>query len=199
MSALRKAYKPQPNILSRLIEDHQHLAQVLEVFEHQYRALETDEGPDYELLRDILDYVQSFPDTLHHPTEDALFDYLLRNGSLSADEETVIGVNRAQHQELIEATQELLRMIDHVFNDGIVVGAALKLTMSRYLSEQLRHMEFESSCLFPLAETRLSKRDWDELENQVRQTKDPLFDAFDEQYEILRRYIEEQHKPVAWA
>jgi hemerythrin-like domain-containing protein len=197
MPALHKAYEPA--ILTRLNEDHQRLAQVLEVFEHQYRALEADEGPDYELLRDILDYVQSFPDTLHHPTEDALFDYLLRNAQLSAAEQAVIGDNRAQHEDLIEATQVLLLMIDHIFNDGIVNGVALKLTMSKYLSEQVRHMEFESSCLFPLAETRLSQRDWDALENQLRQAKDPLFDAYDEQYEILRRHIEAQHKPVALA
>lgn len=193
MSALRKAREPGPAILVRLNEDHQHLAQVLEAFERQYRALQTDEGPDYELLRDILDYVQSFPDTVHHPTEDALFDYLLRNAWLSAGEQTVIRDNRAQHEKLINATQDLLRMIDQAFYDGIIDRSELTLTMSKYLAEQRRHMEFETGCLFPLAETRLSQRDREELKNQLQQTKDPLFDAYDEQYEILRRLIETQH------
>ena len=195
MSALPASRTPEPGILTRLNEDHRRLARVLEAFEHQYRAFETDEGPDYDLLRDMLDYVQSFPDTIHHPTEDALFDYLVQNAPLSADERMVIDQNRAQHEKLVGATQALLQMIDHVFNDGIVDGMALKLAMSRYLSEQFRHMQFESKYLFPLAEARLSQQDWDALEDQIKQSRDPLFDAYDEQYEVLRAYIEAQHEP----
>lgn len=197
MSALRKAHELRPIVLARLDEDHQNLARVLDAFEHQYRALGTDQGPDYELLRDILDYVQSFPDTIHHPTEDALFGYLLRNVPLSAGENAVIRDNRAQHEELIEATQALLRTLDQVFDSGIIDSAGLKLMMSKYLAEQRRHIEFESSFLFPLAERRLAQRDWDALEDQLRQTQDPLFDAFDRQFEILRQYIETPYEPAA--
>ncbi|MDH3643680.1 MAG: hemerythrin domain-containing protein [Gammaproteobacteria bacterium] len=199
MSALPEFHLPEPPILTRLNEDHRHLAQILEVFEDQYRAFETDEGPDYQLLRDILDYVQSFPDAIHHPTEDALFDYLLRNAALSSDEQQVVIDNRHQHGELIEMTRSLLGLIDHVFNNGIVDGAELKLTMSRYLSEQHRHMSFENDCLFPLAEARLSNRDWATLDYQLSQARDPLFDAYDEQYEILRRYIEATKPPATAA
>jgi hemerythrin-like domain-containing protein len=197
MSFLNETQRSGPGILTRLYDDHQHLACVLEVFEHQYRALETGERPDYDLLRDILDYVQSFPDTIHHPTEDLLFNYLLRNVRLSDGEQAAIADNRDQHRELSETTQTLLRMIDHVFDNGIVDGAALKLTMSRYLSEQLRHMEFESRYLFPLAEARLSAEDWDAVENQLLQGEDPLFEAYEKQYEFLRGHIEAQYKPAA--
>lgn len=197
MSFLTETQRSGPGILARLYDDHQHLASVLEVFEDQYRALETGKGPDYDLLRDILDYVQSFPDTIHHPTEDLLFNYLLKNVRLSDGEQAAITENREQHKELSEATQILLRMIDHIFANGIVNGAALKLKMSRYLSEQLRHMEFENRYLFPLAETRLSARDWDAVEDQLLHGDDPLFDAYEKQYEFLRGYIEAQYKPAA--
>lgn len=188
---------PSSTILARLNRDHQHLARVLDVFEHQYRALETDEGPDYDLLRDILDYVQSFPDAIHHPTEDVLFDYLLKNASLSDAEQAAIADNREQHGKHAETTKTLLRMIDHVFNNGIVDGAALKLMMSRYLSEQIRHMEFESRFLFPLAETRLTERDWRAVEDLIDEASDPLSDACQKQFDFLRGYIEAEYKPAA--
>jgi hemerythrin-like domain-containing protein len=188
---------PSSTILVRLNRDHQHLACVLQVFEHQYRALETDDGPDYDLLRDILEYVRSFPDAIHHPTEDVLFNYLLQNASLADGEQAAIANNREQHAQLTEATKTLLLMIDHIFNIGIVDGAALKLTMSRYLSEQIRHMEFESTYLFPLAETRLTERDWRAIEDQIAEADDPMFDAYEKQFEFLRGYIETEFKPAA--
>jgi len=196
MSDPRQA-RARPAILTRLNEDHRRLARVLNAFELECLALDSDAGPDFELLRDILDYVQSFPDTIHHPTEDALFDYLQLNASLSAGEEAVIADNRAQHEELIESTRILLGMIDRVFSGADLDLAYLKLIMNNYLVEQRRHMEFENSRLFPMAEKRLSDPDWKVIEIQLKQAKDPLFDAYDEQYEALRRCIETQHAPAA--
>lgn len=189
--------RARPAMLTRLNEDHRRLARVLNAFELECLALNSDAGPDFELLRDILDYVQSFPDTIHHPAEDALFDYLQQNASLSAGEEALIADNRAQHEELIESTRILLKMIDRVFAAADLDLAYLKLTMNSYLVEQRRHMEFENSRLFPLAEKRLSEPDWKVIEIQLAQARDPLFDAYDEQYEALRRYIETQQTPAA--
>ena len=94
-------------------------------------------------------------------------------------------------------TKNLLQMIDHIFNNGIVDGAAWKLQMSRYLSEQIRHMEFENRYLFPLAETQLTDSDWRALEDQLSEASDPLFDAYEQQFEFLREYIESEYKPAA--
>lgn len=196
MSDPRQA-RTRPSTLTRLNEDHRRLARVLKAFELEYQALGSDAGPDYELLRDILDYVQSFPDTIHHPTEDALFDFLVEHASLSAGEEAVIADNRAQHIALIEATRVLVEMIDKMFGGGDVDIAHLKLTMSKYLAEQRRHMEFENSNLFPLAEKRLSDADWKAIEHQLSQARDPLFEAYDEQYEALRRHIESSERSGA--
>ncbi len=178
-----------PVLLARLNRDHAHLASVLQVFDEQYQAFDSEDGPDYELLRDILDYVQAFPDAVHHPAEDILFDHMVHSGTLSPDEIQFVEDNRAQHEVIIKATKDLAQMIEHIVAGGIVGGAALKLKMSEYLSQQHRHMRFENEHLFPLAEAKLEAADWEYLEARLKLVEDPLFDAQQAHYDALRQYI----------
>ncbi len=179
-----------PAHVTRLNADHEHLARVLDVLERQCRAFQTDTGPDYELLRDILDYVRAYPDTVHHPAEDILFDHLLDNSALSAAERQLVHDNRLQHARLAEATGALLRMVDDVFASGAGGGEALQVKLDEYVADQRRHMHFESRRLFPLAEDRLTEAQWATIERGMSLAEDPLSNARIEQFEILRRHIE---------
>lgn len=180
----------EPAILAQLHRDHKRLAQVLNMFEHQLFELESGAGADFELLRDILDYVQAFPDTAHHPAEDELFSYLLQSVDLSPDEKRRVLENRDQHAVLIEATRSLLRMVDDSFSGETIDRDALSSAMRSYLSQQRQHMNFENKHLFPLAEARLTDSDWIVLERSLALARDPLFDAYVAQFEILRHHIE---------
>jgi len=180
----------EPTILAQLHRDHQRLAQVLNMFEHQLFELESGAGTDYELLRDILDYVQAFPDTAHHPAEDELFSYLLQSVELSPEEKRQVQRNRDEHAVLINATHKLLRMVDDSFSGEATDRDSLLSAMRSYLSQQRQHMRFENDQLFPLAETRLSASDWIVLERSLALARDPLFDAYVAQFEVLRHHIE---------
>ena len=59
------------DIIERLHDDHVNVAQVANLVREELRLLEAGETVDYALLEDVMCYVTGYPDTHHHPTEDA--------------------------------------------------------------------------------------------------------------------------------
>ena len=72
----------------------------------------------------------------------------------------------------------------------------LHASATRSVEKQVHEIARHCLSLFPLAEKRLSEPDWKVIEIQLKQNRDPLFDAYDKQYEALRRYIETQQAPT---
>ena len=181
----------EPWVLARLNEDHNRLERVLECFEHQYEALRSGATPNYELVRDVLDYVQSFPNVIHHPTEDVLFDYLAK-GDLGPEEAKLVEENHDQHERILADTHRLVTAVDAILKGGVADTEALKSEMGAYLEAQRHHLHVEQEYLFPLADSRLTPADWDEIEFELTMAEDPLFDTTERQFEILRQHIIEQ-------
>ena len=80
MLEVAKAHQVLPLVLERLREDHARSTRVLRVLEWEVDRLSVLENPDCSLLASIVEYLRSYSDTVHHPTEDRLFDRLLQNG-----------------------------------------------------------------------------------------------------------------------
>ena len=181
----------EPVLLQRLHTDHRHLGRVLTVLENQLRKLDDDgEGPDFDLLANIVDYICEYPDAIHHPLEDQLFDHLVNKG-LTPPERKLVSVNIGQHVEIIAATKKLAQDIATVLNGAVISAIRLKEHVDDYIDTQRSHMRVEEQQLFPLAEHMFSDEDWAELEHLCEATRDPLFEQTIARYEDLYRYIVE--------
>ena len=66
------------NIIDQLHLDHINVSKVLNLLTQQYEIMQTDEAPDYILISDILDYFHNYPDYIHHPKENAVFEEYLK-------------------------------------------------------------------------------------------------------------------------
>ncbi len=54
-------------ILAELREDHRNMSILLDLVEAQMLKVDAVEEPDVELLRDLMQYMTSYSDTIHHP------------------------------------------------------------------------------------------------------------------------------------
>jgi hemerythrin-like domain-containing protein len=179
----------RPMILRRLHADHTRLRQVFSVLEHQMAGFSgSDACPDFALLQDLLDYVIAYPDTIHHPLEDRLFEFVVSKGVTPTELRLVLS-NRDQHLEIRSYTQKLYADVRYVLNGAVIPAAKLRADAAAYLDLQRAHMLIEERQLFPLADRLLSFEDWATLERELGATQDPMFDNLAEHFADLHRYI----------
>ena len=177
----------QSEVMRRLQDDHVHIAAVMDALE---KALSPppDGEVDWDAVGTILDYLQEYPDAVHHPLEDQMFDRVLDKGLTPAERE-LVHFNLAQHAEIISATQKLAADINNILNDIVVPIDQVQEHFKRYLELQRIHMRNENTHLFPLAVRLLSETDWSEIATEVASHADPMFDQQQTRFASLYQSI----------
>ena len=151
------------------------------------------EGPDYSLLATIVEYLRTYADTVHHPTEDKVFERLLHKG-LTPAESHMVFLNLGKHQEIIALTQKLQDEIEAILNGNTLLARKLLEDIQQYLLQQRRHISFEEFHLFPLVESRLNDADWNLIDAELMLGPDPLFDSKLKKFQMLYEYIIEAER-----
>jgi len=171
-------------------DEHRSLAAVIHGLEYLIReARETKAPAPFVLLRAMLHYINAFPETLHHPKEDA---YLFRK-------------LRERTAEFNETLDELQRQ--HVAGHGLVADLELTLAgyeadpaggldafaaaVERFAESQWQHMNLETKVVMPAAQKHLTADDWAEIAAAFGTNGDPRFsvDADEEYRQLFARIL----------
>jgi hemerythrin-like domain-containing protein len=165
-------------IMTRLGQDHARLARLLDLFDHLLDRFHDGEEPDYELMSEMLEYMESYQDTIHHPTEELIFRRVLDRGG---QRQEVFDVLRHQHERLPELNRRFRQSLEGIVNGEVLEREEVE-TQGRQLVATLRqHMALEDGEAFPIAESRLHASDWDAVEALAPSADDPLFGSPDPQ------------------
>ena len=167
--------------------DHVNFGRLLAMLEGELGRLHDTGTPDYQLMLDILYYVEHYCDALHHPKEDLLF---ARVAARDADVAELVEALSRQHVDLHAMNETLRRELDDVVNGSIVSRGHITALGRTYLGAFREHMRTEESRILPLADRVLTGRDWDEVDAKMANFEDPLFGAqVQERYSALRQVI----------
>lgn len=159
-------------LAKRLREDHRHLQQVLAVLEAQIEALGRAEDVDFDLMLDAMTYITEFPNRLHHPVEDVLFEQLARRepGAATACREQI-----AEHERLFHDSAALYGLLEAIQMDEATLTRDRLLADGRaFIAAQRAHLTREEAELLPLAERVLDRADWDRAALTAGHVDDPL-------------------------
>lgn len=128
---------------------------------------------DYFLMRDVVAYLHDYPDQVHHPTEDQLFERLGRRKPELREEVRAL---QSQHLAMAEQSGLLLTQLEQAA-DGVsrVSEKALRVSIRDFVSGQNSHMQRENHELFPAAVAELRPADWQFIARRVSLHQDPLF------------------------
>jgi hemerythrin-like domain-containing protein len=136
------------------------------------RSREQAGAPDFALLRAMLFYIAEFPERHHHRKESELLFPRLRARTPLArpmldhlDDDHARGNARIRELEHALVAYEMM---------GEPRRAAFESALERYVDFYLVHMSLEEREIFPLAESVLHARDWDELDAEFTTSDDPL-------------------------
>lgn len=167
--------------------EHRHFARLLDLLEQQVVAFHADDGPNYQLMLDVVSYLRYFPDRYHHPREDVAFARLAKR---DPGLKPLIDRLAQEHRVIAAAGAELLNYLQQVVDDVVVERATVEAAAATYLVYYRRHITQEDRDIVPHAETLLTPQDWQVVMAAVPAGADPLFGENSEpRYRELRRQI----------
>jgi hemerythrin-like domain-containing protein len=163
-----------PTALAVIRDEHRSLVAVLQGLQFLVRDIR-DRGvePDFDLFSLIVDYVEIFPEKLHHPKEN---DYLFKAvRARTAEANAVLDELEREHARC----DELIRSLRHALARYRVGGAqgyeAFAAAVEDYLDFHWKHMRKEEDVVIPLAERVLTDADWTTIDAAFKANDDPLF------------------------
>lgn len=143
--------------LSVIRDEHRSMGAVLKSLTKQVgEAVSGTASADFPLYGTMLDYLQAFPETLHHPKEDQYLFRRLRERCPKSSK--LLDELEAQHAAGAKALANLRSSLAAAANSGKLEPFATALTA--YAEFQWNHMRKEEEEVLPLAERELSADDW---------------------------------------
>ena len=139
-------------------DEHRSITAVIRTLEYLARNIAAGDEPDYELLTVILDYIEAFPDRLHHPKEDRYLFGVLRLHDPSAA--AILDELEEEHRRGDELTRELRYLLTRCRVGGGSAKQAFAAAVERYSTFHWAHMRKEEDIVLPLAQEALGVDDW---------------------------------------
>jgi len=153
-------------------DEHVKFTQLLDLLDKQVAAFHRGEHPNYDLMSDIVFYLRSYGDHVHHPREDAAFGRLLaREPGL----ELVINRLLQEHRVILTAGEELADRLNEATGDVMAPRTGLEAAASTYLVYYRNHLNTEERDIIPHAAKLLTEEDWAAVMAAVPAVADPLF------------------------
>ncbi len=159
-------------MIDQLTRDHRNMRVLLDIIEEEMNAYRDGRVPDFDVLRMIAEYILDYPDIVHHPREDLVFERLVMR---DPGAEAVIGHLAREHRELGELTYRFAAAMNNASLDVELPRAWLDLLAKQYLLANRMHMETEEKHFLPRALAVLTDQDWAEIEETAAHVEDPVF------------------------
>ncbi len=175
------------DLLDRLSLDHRNLLRLLEVLEEQLAQVHAGTERDFDLLADLMEYLQCYADQVHHPREEAVFARIRAHTDEGA---ATLARLEEQHRNLARLNHRFHEMLEAVLHEGVVRRDVFE-QQGRVLVQALRgHLDLEDREAFPLARKTLTTADWQAIEAALPGVADPLFEAEDPaRFRILYQHL----------
>lgn len=177
-------------VMTRLAQDHASLARLLDLLDDLLDRFHEGSEPDYDLIGEMLEYMVSYADGVHHPTEDLIFRRVMEKGYEQRD---IFDVLMRQHVVLGQMNRRFRQSLDGIVHEEVLPRAEVE-AQGRELVKTLReHMELEDGEAFPIALARLAEADWEAVDALAPRADDPVFGTPDPQrFRSLFKHLAEQ-------
>lgn len=159
-------------LLDRLTKDHRHLTRLLDLLDTLLDHFHAGHEPDYELMCEMLEYLDSYADQVHHPTEEVIFERLL---ALGQEKRRAIDMLSHQHSLLSQLNKRFRQSLDGIVHGDVLLREEVEQQGRELVSTLRNHADLEEAEVFPFARERLSEDDWRAIEAAVPKIHDPIF------------------------
>jgi hemerythrin-like domain-containing protein len=146
---------------------------VLELMDGLVEEMEAGKDPDFELLEEIMRYMTIYPDAVHHPKEDVMYEKLrTKRPDLSEDLDHVPD----DHLEIAQLGMVLRSEVEAVNAGAAVRRQKMIDDTSAYITRLRNHMRWEEEDLFSRIDLMLNAEPYTVDLSAIEQIKDPVFE-----------------------
>jgi len=190
-----------PNATDIIKTEHRNYIAVLQCLDGVISDVERGNlQPDFALFHLILDYIDGFLDSYHHPREDQFLFRALRERDPESAE--LLETLENQHQEgyrLLAGLRELL--VNYERSQSPSDGKAFFDAFRVYHRLEWNHMRSEEMEVLPRAREHLKEADWAAIDKAFSDHEDPMFgDAPEARFaRLLHRIAEMAPAPHGYA
>jgi hemerythrin-like domain-containing protein len=178
-------------VIDQLGRDHRNLRLLLDIVEEEMNAYWVGRVPDLDLLRMIVEYTLHYPDLVHHPKENLVFERLVMR---APEAKAVIGDLLKEHRRLAELTRRFAAVLSDTARDVELPRERLDSLTREYLLANRLHMHLEERYFLPRAMAVLTEEDWAAIDESLSHVDDPVFgERVAEAYLLLHERILKLH------
>ena len=160
------------SIIEKLHKDHVNFIKLLGFLEDQQQYIENYQRTDLEAMLNAIRYMREYPDLVHHPLENVVFNYTLSHYD-EVHSELVSLLH--EHDEMPELTNKLIEMLQNAIADVPQKREELSRYLGEYIAVQKNHMNREEALVYPAINSVLTDNDWGNISSELELVKDPLF------------------------
>lgn len=160
-------------LMKELREDHRNMSMVLELLDEVVEHASSGKDPDFELLDEIMRYMTVYPDAVHHPKEDIMYEQLRQKRPDLAE-----GLDSVpdDHNEIAALGSALRDEIEAINAGAAVRRQKLIEDASSYVKRLRDHMAWEERDLFKRIDTMLFGESQEIDFSDFEHIKDPVFE-----------------------
>lgn len=174
------------NALNTIRNEHRSLAAILQAMRDMVaRIRDGSAPPDFDGLRVMLYYLDTFSSRLHHPKEDEFLFQPLR--ARSGDADAIIDDLQREHARVAAALRSLEQALLRYEAGGEREFVAFATAVEGFCDFYVRHMQKEETLAMPLAEELFSDKDWACIDAACAAAREPC-GGVDEDREFRRLF-----------
>jgi hemerythrin-like domain-containing protein len=166
------------------------MSRLLAILRRKLVQLEDEKSINYGLVKEIIDYLSSHSEAVHHPKEDLIYHYYIEK---YGQKEGVTNLEE-DHKILADRTHEFLDLIEMVLQDAVVPQDIIITQLSDFIKAQKTHLDMEEKEIIPLILATFSAEDWEHVESQWNNSDDdPVFgDTIAQRYKHLANRVRQE-------
>ena len=170
-------------MIERIRREHGYMTRLLAVLRGQHHRLQSEEKVNYALIKEIVDYLSSHSEAIHHPKEDLIYHHYVEK---YGDDKHIADLAQ-DHVALSEKTHQFLHILEMILQDAIVPQEIFMDQLADFIVSQKQHLELEEREIIPLINKTFVLEDWQHVEKQwTKNEDDPVFgDTIADQYKQL--------------
>jgi hemerythrin-like domain-containing protein len=155
-----------------LRSDHVNFARLLNTLEHQVEIAEIGGAVSNALISMMFIYFREYPQKVHHPKEDLIYNALILHLPDMAANVFHIIREHEQLSEYLESVEQSFRAYNPDSPDSVQIFC---YQARRFIAKEREHMALEESHLYPMAVHRLTSEQWSGIDRFMANERDPLF------------------------
>ncbi|WP_070962464.1 hemerythrin domain-containing protein [Vibrio sonorensis] len=174
-------------MVERIRREHGYMVRLLAILREKLNCLKNEREINYNLIREVVDYLANHSEKVHHPKEDILYEYYIEKYGHHEQIENL----EEDHVHLSQSTHAFLDTVDMILQDAIVPQHIFIAQLEEFILTQKRHLDMEEQSILPLINKSFTTNDWQEVESRWSVNEDdPVFgDTIAEQYKLLAKRV----------